>query len=602
MLTSLHTSPRDLRAALAGVAIAASVLFTYAAGSRAETPAIAPGVETHTSTLHGLTGLSVNGRVHARGRPATYHFEYGPTPAYGSQTPTKPVPPRIGAYYRETWDQGWNGWKSWDMKHRHFPVGGASAGYIRYDSISQDDHNHDDGVGTVHLAQYMYLGRYNVIPSAYLAAGDPDLRDASVKIAVRGVDWKPNGTELMWWSQSQSNIEINPNDVTLAPGYKHPNWCYTGHSLTDLLLTGKWERAEYRLLNDTRLWSYCGNNGGSARYDAYWPIDDTQRHLNLDFFHMVVFVDPANRPTGSIDFDEFELAYRNYSLAAPANGGKLLASPQGSDDDPATLTDGWRHGPQHAWNSPKNPAGPLEFIYEFTQPVTIESIQIHQHPDWPSREVEVFVSADGTAWQPLAKGTIPEKVTSGPNFAFILQRGLKGIARQAKVRILSGYKPDHWGLGEIELFGTGAAYTTDDDWFHVNTDIDGLKPGETCHYRLVATSAAGTTLGENQQFTLPLTAQPHVLTGPASRLQSGTAHLAGRLNPLGLRTEFFFEYGPTEQYGQRTKLRYGGLQITPRLVAATLPDLMPGTVYHYRLGATNAAGTAYGADAVFTAR
>ena len=71
---------------------------------------------------------------------------------------------------------------------------------------------------------------------------------------------------------------------------------------------------QYRLLNDTNNWSYCGNNNGEERYDASWSIDETQRHLNLDLFHMVMFVDPHNRPTGAIDFDEFEVVYHNYSL------------------------------------------------------------------------------------------------------------------------------------------------------------------------------------------------------------------------------------------------------------------------------------------------
>jgi len=83
------------------------------------------------------------------------------------------------------------------------------------------------------------------------------------------------------------------------------------------------------------------------------------------------------------------------------------------------------------------------------------------------------------------------------------------------VRILSGYKQLHWGLGEIELFGSGANYLPDDDWFHVNVDLLDLKPAETIHCRLVAISTKGTTRGPDQQFTLPSTTRPRVITGPA---------------------------------------------------------------------------------------
>ncbi len=564
-----------------------------------------PDVKPGSPTLLGITGLSVNGKIHSHGLPTTWHVESGLTTDYSRKTDVREIPPKLAAYYRESWDDGWNGWKSWCPKELHFKDGGLRNGYIRYEAIQRDDHNHDDGIGTVHLTPYMYPGSVslrNAPPSAYLAAGDPDFRDAIVRLAVRGRDWKPNGTELIWWSQSQSNIEVNPDDMTLGPNYKHPNWSYTGHNLTELLSTGKWESAEYRLLNDTNQWSYCGNRDGEPRYDAYWSIDDVQRHLNLDLFHMVVFVDPQNRPTGAIDFDEFEVVYHNYSLAIPSNGGRLISAPENSADLPARLTDGWRNGDGKMWTSATNPAGPLEFIYEFARPVTIEKVQLHQHPEWPSREVEVLVSEDGTDWQPLIRDEIPERHVAGPNYAFLLKKGLQTKARQARVRILSGYKAEHWGLGEIELFGSGAEYTPDDDWFHVNVDLLELQPGETCHYRFVATNAKGRTEGPDQVFSLPADPGPHVITGSASRIRNGTAKVEGRLSPLGRKTEYHFEYGPTNAYGSETAIRYGGLQITPRLVFDALTDLKPGVTYHYRLVAVNESGTSRGEDATFHAK
>ena len=52
-------------------------------------------------------------------------------------------------------------------------------------------------------------------------------------VSVRGHDWKPNGTELLWWTQSQKNI-----DVLNGPGWVRPNWAYTGFFLTDALRDG----------------------------------------------------------------------------------------------------------------------------------------------------------------------------------------------------------------------------------------------------------------------------------------------------------------------------------------------------------------------------
>jgi len=564
-----------------------------------------PQVETGKPTWLGLAGISVNGRVHAHGVPTTWHVEYGPTADYGRTTTVQPVPPRLAAHYRETWDDGWNGWNSWCPKRLHFASGGINnSGYIRYEGSARDDHNHDDGIGTVHLTPYMYPGSVALsanAPSAYLGGGDPDFRDAIVRQSVRGSDWQAHGSELIWWSQAQSNIELNPDDHTLAPNYKHPNWCYTGQSLTDLLVSGKWETAEYRLWNDTNFWSYCGNNKGESRYDAYWSIDKTQRHLNLDLFHMLVFVDPANQPSGAIDFDEFEVTYHNYSLVFSSNGGRRISAPPGQDD-PATLTDGWRHGDGKMWKSEFRPTQPLEFLYRFEQPVVIEKVQLHQHPDWPSKSVEVQVSMDGQDWNTIVEAELAEKHPHGANYNFLLKKGLAVPARMVRIRILSGYHADHWGLGEIELFGSGAVMAPDDDWFHVNVDLLDLNPGDTIHYRIVATNSHGATHSPDRQLRLPTAARPQAITGPASRLVRSTARVEGRLNPLGLKTQFYFEFGPTSEYGQATTPQYGGLQITPRLGFATLTGLQPGVKYHYRLVAVNEAGTSYGDDATFTAQ
>jgi hypothetical protein len=116
---------------------------------------------------------------------------------------------------------------------------------------------------------------------------------------------------------------------------------------------------------------------------------------------------------------------------------------------------------------------------------------------------------------------------------------------------------------------------------------------------LVAVNDAGIVVGDDQVITLPADARPQVITGGASCVEADVAKVEGRLNPLGQRTEFYFEYGPDANYGQRTSAQYGGLQITPRTVFAAITGLKPNTEYHYRLVATNDVGAAHGADAPF---
>jgi hypothetical protein len=556
-----------------------------------------PLVATSPAEAMGTTALMANGTIQPRGRPTAWWFEYGPTAEYGAATPKAVLPPRLAAFYRESWDEGTGGWYAeGDGPLLHLTDGGAQGGFVRYREPGRHDPNHDDGIGTVHLSKYLYTGvwgDYAGKPGPYLAAGNADLRDARVSIHVRGTDWVANGTELAWWSQSQSNMEVQNR-----PGWRHANWAYTGFLLTHGLRSGEWERVEYRLRNRSFDWSYAGNDPRTRERYTYWPIDLTQGNANLDFFHMVINVGPSAPPRGAIDFDEFELAYRNHSLLLPSNGGRLVASPEGPSD-PATLTDGWRHGPGRAWRSGAEPAGPLELVYAFDKPVTIRAVQIHQDPEWPAREVTALSSADGETYVPLAAWTLPERGTPNDNFAFVLAKDLDAAATHLKVRIESGYRAEHWGLGEIEVFGEGAVMLPDDDLYHVTADLEGLEPGQAYHFRLVAEQDGKVTAGADSVALVPAGRAPQIATGP-SRVERSAVTVFGRLNALGLATRYYCEYGPDTGYGQRTAARYGGLQVTPRTVFVPLTGLERGVTYHYRLVAENDEGAAYGADATLS--
>lgn len=192
---------------------------------------------------------------------------------------------------------------------------------------------------------------------------------------MRGNNWVPNGAELIFLIQSQSNIEVGNAKECLRS-----NWGFSGCPLTDDLADGKWHQVQYTLTPDTTLWSFGGYNSRERertepRY-KYWPISQVLQHANCNFFHLLAFVNPDEHPTGSIDFADFELTYRNYSLVHPANGARLLAAPT-DGDDPDLLTDGWWHGDGHQWRSAANPRRPQEFTYRLAGDATIDAVQVH---------------------------------------------------------------------------------------------------------------------------------------------------------------------------------------------------------------------------------
>ena len=130
------------------------------------------------------------------------------------------------------------------------------------------------------------------------------------------------------------------------------------------------------------------------------------------------------------------------------------------------------------------------------------------------------------------------------------------------------------------------------------TTLTGLRVATTYHYRCVATSAAGTTRGGDATFT---TAQPpSVVTGSASSVSSSRATVSGRINPHGRPTTFYFEYGATRAYGEKTSPSSAGSGSADVTVSKSVGGLKPGALYHFRLVATSRGGAATGADATFT--
>jgi hypothetical protein len=132
----------------------------------------------------------------------------------------------------------------------------------------------------------------------------------------------------------------------------------------------------------------------------------------------------------------------------------------------------------------------------------------------------------------------------------------------------------------------------------VSAAVSSLAPGRLNHYRLVASSDAGTSRGRDRTFSTA--GPPTTVTGSASSVTQSTARLNGSVSPNGLATTWYFEYGTTIGYGSRTPTRNAGKGTRPVNVSFGLTRLRAGTTYHYRLVARNSAGTNRGGDLTFT--
>ncbi|HMI81944.1 MAG TPA: fibronectin type III domain-containing protein [Solirubrobacterales bacterium] len=97
-----------------------------------------------------------------------------------------------------------------------------------------------------------------------------------------------------------------------------------------------------------------------------------------------------------------------------------------------------------------------------------------------------------------------------------------------------------------------------------------------------------------------LALSPSVETLPATSVAETTATLNGKVNPNGLETKFYFEYGTTTSYGSKTSEVSAGSGTTAVEKSQGISGLSPKTEYHYRIVASNSSGTSYGADKTLT--
>ncbi len=97
-----------------------------------------------------------------------------------------------------------------------------------------------------------------------------------------------------------------------------------------------------------------------------------------------------------------------------------------------------------------------------------------------------------------------------------------------------------------------------------------------------------------------LAAAPSATTGPTTAVGAASATVTGTVDPGGQSTTWYVEFGTSASYGSKTASASAGSGSSAIDVSAELSGLKAGTTYHYRVVATNGAGTDRGSDALFT--
>ena len=110
---------------------------------------------------------------------------------------------------------------------------------------------------------------------------------------------------------------------------------------------------------------------------------------------------------------------------------------------------------------------------------------------------------------------------------------------------------------------------------------------------------APTTSSAMVKITYKSQPKPVAITHRATGVKSKSASVHGSVNPEGLKTTYYFQYGTTAKYGQKSAKGSLSASLKASGVSAMLTGLRPATTYHFRVVATNASGTAEGRDLTF---
>jgi hypothetical protein len=121
----------------------------------------------------------------------------------------------------------------------------------------------------------------------------------------------------------------------------------------------------------------------------------------------------------------------------------------------------------------------------------------------------------------------------------------------------------------------------------VSAPLTGLQSNVAYKFRLTATNLEGTQSGEVLTFTT--SGPPQISELRASFAGQSSATLEAKIDPSGFATNYRFEWGPTTAYGTSVPADFEPFVGSgePVRVTAKIGGLSPGTIYHFRVVATN---------------
>jgi hypothetical protein len=204
---------------------------------------------------------------------------------------------------------------------------------------------------------------------------------------------------------------------------------------------------------------------------------------------------------------------------------------------------------------------------------------------------------------PLVEG---EEAVAEPQGAVTVKASIDPEGKQTKYKLV--YGPEESGETETAPVTMPAKEFEPET---VEVKLKGLVPGATYHFHFVASNASAPAGNVGADETFAALPAVGIESESVAEVSARSARLEATLNPLGLPTEYHFEYdtreyregegshgtsAPAEPEGEGL----AGSGTSGVTATVKIEDLTPGRRYYYRVVAHNALGEVTGAGRTFT--
>ena len=204
-------------------------------------------------------------------------------------------------------------------------------------------------------------------------------------------------------------------------------------------------------------------------------------------------------------------------------------------------------------------------------------------------------STYGPIWNFTTVSNEPPTTPSNPSPA----NGATGVSTSPTLS-WSCSDPEGGTVGYDVFYGTSSSSLP----YHVSgtgtsTFLNGLNYNQTYYWQVVAyDSQNNSSTGSIWHFTTKAGDTPVAIT-QAATVDGTSVTLNGKVNPQNLETTYYFQYGTTTNYGNNTISGTLPASMSTSNVSTTVTGLQANTTYHFRIYASNSAGSMCGADYTF---